>query len=154
MITMPLQRKIKDDLKTAMMAKDQLQMTVIRGVISAVTNELISKGKSASDELPDEEVLTLLKRGVKQRKDAIEQYKKGNREDLAANEQAEIAVLEKYLPKTMSREEIKPIAIKTKEKLGISDRSKIGQFIGALMKELKGKADGSDVKIVAESLFD
>jgi uncharacterized protein YqeY len=73
--------------------------------------------------------------------------------NLAESEKAELAILEKYLPKMMSKEDIKKIAEAKQKELGITDKSKIGQFVGMLMKELKGKADGADVKEVAESLF-
>ena len=89
----------------------------------------------------------------KQRKDSIEQFTAGGRQDLVDSEAAELSVLEKYLPQMMSRDEIKKVAEAKKAELGITDKTKLGQFVGALMKELKGKADGADVKAVAESMF-
>ncbi|MES2088177.1 MAG: GatB/YqeY domain-containing protein [Patescibacteria group bacterium] len=150
---MPLQLNIKSEIKEAMMAKDQVRLLVVRGLVAAFLNESVAKGKKPTDELSDEDALAVIKRAVKQRKDSIEQFTNGGRADLAESEKAELAILEKYLPQTMSREEIKKIAVAKKAEMGITDKAKLGQFVGTLMKELKGKADGGDVKVVAESLF-
>jgi uncharacterized protein YqeY len=150
---MSLQTDIKSEIKEAMLAKDSTRVLVVRGLVAAFTNELVAKGKKPTEELSDEDVLNVIRRSVKQRKDSIEQFTAGGRADLAESEKAELAILEKYLPKMMSKEDIKKIAEAKQKELGITDKSKIGQFVGMLMKELKGKADGADVKEVAESLF-
>jgi uncharacterized protein YqeY len=150
---MTLQETIKGSLKEAMMTKDTVKMTVIRGLMSAFTNELVAIGRTPQDQLSDEEVLTVIRRAVKQRKDAIEQFTNGGRADLADNESAELKILEVYLPQMMSKEEIQKIAEAKKTELGITDKSKVGILMSTLMKELKGKADGSDVKAVVEGLF-
>lgn len=150
---MTLQETIKASLKEAMMAKDTVRMTVIRGLMSAFTNELVSIGRTPQDTLSDEEVLTVIRRAVKQRKDAVEQFTAGGRADLAESEQAELSLLEVYLPQLMSKDEIKAFAEAKKTELGVTDKSKVGILMSALMKDLKGKADGSDVKSVVEALF-
>lgn len=150
---MTLQETIKGSLKEAMMAKDTVRMTVIRGLMSAFTNELVALGRTPQDALTDDEVLAVIRRGVKQRKDAIEQFVAGGRDDLADSEKAELALLEVYLPAMMPREEIQKIAEAKKAELGIDDKSKSGMLMSTLMKELKGKADGADVKAVVEGLF-
>ncbi len=150
---MTLQETIKSSLKEAMMAKDAVRTTVIKGLMSAFTNELVAIGRTPQSALEDEEVLTVIRRNVKQRKDAIEQFTAGGRPDLADSEKAELAILETYLPAMMSKDDIRKIAEAKKAELGITDKSKLGMFVGTLMKELKGKADGADVKEVAESLF-
>lgn len=150
---MTLQETIKASLKEAMMAKDSVKMTVIRGLMSGFTNELVALGRTPQDALTDDEVLAVIRRGVKQRKDAIEQFVAGGREDLADSEKAELALLEVYLPAMMPREEIQKIAEAKKAELGIDDKSKSGVLMSTLMKELKGKADGADVKAVVEGLF-
>jgi hypothetical protein len=150
---MTLQETIKGSLKEAMMAKDSVKMTVIRGLMSAFTNELVAIGRTPQDTLTDDEVLAVIRRGVKQRKDAIEQFVAGERTDLADSEKAELALLEVYLPAMMPREEIQKIAEAKKVELGIDDKSKVGVLMSALMKELKGKADGADVKAVVEGLL-
>lgn len=151
---MSLHQDIRNEIKQAMMSKDQVRLLVVRGLVTAFVNELVAKGKKPTDELGDEDVLNSIRKAVKQRKDSIDQFTKGGRADLAETESAELAVLEKYLPTMMSRDEIKKVAVAKKAELGITDKAKLGQFVGTLMKELKGKADGGDVKSVAESLFE
>lgn len=150
---MSLQSQIKSEIKEAMMAKDQVRLLVVRGLVAAFLNESVAKGKKPTDELVDEDALAVIRRAVKQRKDSIDQFTKGGRADLAESEQAELAILEKYLPTMMSKKDIQKVAEAKKTEMGITDKSKLGQFVGTLMKELKGKADGADVKEVAESLF-
>ena len=148
-----LHTKIKEEVKQAMRAREELRLSVLRGMLAAFTNELISKRIKPTEELSDEDAIVVVKRLAKQRKDSIEQFQAGKREDLASKEEAELKILEEYLPETMNRDEIKKIALAKKEELGISDKSKIGILIGALMKDLKSKADGADVKEVVEEMF-
>ncbi len=150
---MSIQQDLKTKLKEAMIAKDAVKLTVIRGIMSAMTNELVATGRTPQSELTDEEVLALIRKAVKQRKDAIEQFTAGGRADLAESEQAELEILSTYLPQMMAREEILTLAQAKKAELGIDDKAKVGVLTGALMKDLKGKADGGDVKEVVESLF-
>jgi uncharacterized protein YqeY len=147
-----IHQKLREEMKDAMRAKDETRLMVIRGLLALATSELINK-KSNAEFLDDEGMIALIKRSVKQRKDSIDQFMKGNRADLAEGEKKELVILEKYLPETMSREEINKIATAKKVELGITDKTKIGQFTGILMKELKGKADGADVKAVVDELF-
>ena len=137
----------------ALLSKDSVRLSVLRGLMASFTNELVATKRKPQEELPDEEVIAVIRRSVKQRKDSIDQFRKGGREDLAAAEESELKILETFLPRMMSKEEVKKKAIEVKERLGIADKSKIGQLIGATMKELKGMADGADVKEVIESLF-
>lgn len=109
--------------------------------------------RKPSDMLPDEEALEVIRRAVKQRKDSVSQFEKGNRSDLADGEKAELIYLEKYLPKMMSPEEILPVVEAKMKEMGVTDKSKAGMLLGALMKELKGKADGADVKAVVDKLL-
>lgn len=150
---MTLYEQIKGELKEAMRAKEAIRLSVIRGVLSACTNELVATGKMPQDLLDDAGVLKVIKRLANQRKDSVNQFTEGGRPELAANERAELAILEKYLPTLMSRDEIKKIALAKKEALGVTDKAKAGQLTGAIMKDLAGKADGAEVKIVVESLF-
>ena len=150
---MSLHQQIKDQIKEAMKAHDAVRLGVVRSLVAGFTNELVSLKRTPQDELSDEEVLNVIRRAVKQRKDSIEQLTKGGREDLANSEKAELAVLETYLPASMSREEVLVIAKAKMAELGVTDKSKIGMFMGALMKELKGKADGDVVKSVVEELL-
>jgi uncharacterized protein YqeY len=144
--------QVKSDMKDAMRAKDQVALTTIRGLISGFTNELVATGKTPQDEVTDDIALTVIKRASKQRKDAIEQYNQGGRTDLVENEQAELSVIEKYLPQTMSKDQIKTIAESKIADFG-GDKSKMGQIIGAIIKETAGQADGGDVKEVVTELL-
>ncbi len=148
-----IQKTIKSDLKDAMRARNEVQLAVLRSLITGFTNELVSSGGKPSDDVSDDIALAIIKRGVKQRKDAIEQFTKGGRPELAENEEKELLFLQKYLPQQASKEEIKKIAIAKKEELGVSDKAKSGQLVGAVMKEFAGNVDGNDVKEVIDSLF-
>lgn len=149
-----IQDTITKSIVEAMKAKDTVTLEVLRAVKTAFTNELVASKRTPTDTLTDEEALVVLNRLAKQRKDSIAQYTQGSRADLAASEQEELAVLEKYLPAMMSQDEIKEIAQAKKTELGVDDKAKMGMLIGALMKDLKGKALGDDVKKVVEGLFD
>ncbi len=148
---MKIHETIKKQLVDAMRAKDAIRLDVIRGLLSSFTNELISKGSSDAF-LDDESVLALIRRSVKQHKDSIDQFEKGGRSDLATKEKAELTFLEAYLPQMMTREEIRKVAESKLSTVGALDKTKLGQFVGMLMKELKGKADGADVKAVVDEM--
>ncbi|MEI6553472.1 MAG: GatB/YqeY domain-containing protein [bacterium] len=150
---MTISEKIRDELKEAMMAKDSVKMMTLRGLISGFTNELVAVGKKPQDAISDDEAIAVIKRAVKQRKDAIEQFTNGGRTDLADSEKAELTVLEAYLPAQMSKEEIQKVVEAKKVELGINDKSGAGLLMSTCMKELKGKADGGDVKAVVDAMF-
>src|SRR3989344_4748205 len=103
---MSLHTDIKSQMIEAMKAREATKLGVIRGLLSSFTNENVSKKRKPDEELSDEEVLSVIGRAVKQRKDSIEQYEKGGLADLAESEKVELAILETYLPAQMSREEI------------------------------------------------
>src|SRR3989344_9037104 len=107
---MSIHKDISGQIKDAMKAKDTVRLTVVRGLLAAFTNELVAKGRKPDGELTDEEALAVIKRGVKQRKDSSEQFRKGAREELAKKEDEEMAMLMKYLPQMMEVGEVKKIA--------------------------------------------
>ena len=148
-----LHEQIKNNIKEAMMAKDNVRLETYRNMLSSFTNELVSKGKKPNEMLTDEEAIAVITRLSKQRKDSMEQFKKGNREDLVAKEQAELSILETYLPKLMDKSEVEKIARAKKDELGVTDPTKKGMLMSALMKDLKGKADGTVVKEVVDLMF-
>lgn len=148
-----LHEQIKNNIKEAMLAKNTVLLETLRSMVASFTNELISKNRKPNEFLSDEEAISVITRLSKQRKDSIEQYMKGNREDLVKEEKAQLAILETYLPKLMEKNEIEKIAKEKKEELKINDSTKKGMLMQALMKELKGKADGGVVKEVVDSLF-
>ena len=150
---MTLHETIKSELKNAMKEKNQVKLAAVRGMLAAFTNELVAKKKKPDELLTDDEVLVVIKRAANQRKDSISQFEAGGRPELAEAEKAELAYLEVYLPKMMSRDALEPIVANKIKELNITDKSKIGQLVGALAKELKGQADGADIKAVAEKLL-
>lgn len=144
---------IKSEMKKSMLAKDETRTMTLRGLLAAFTNELVSKMRKPLEELNDEEAVAVIRRQVKQRKDSIDQFRKGGREDLVSAEEKELKILESLLPASMPKDEIKKIAEAKKAEMGVADKQKMGMLMGAVMKEVKGKADGNDVKEVVESLF-
>ena len=148
-----IHEEIKNKIKEAMLAKDELGKRAYRNIASAFTNEVVASGKKPDEMIDDEGALKVLSRLAKQRKDSIDQYTKGGREDLAKEEEAELQIIEKYLPEMMGEDEVRKLAEDKKTEMGIDDPSKKGMLIGALMKDLKGKADGGVVKNVVDSLF-
>lgn len=136
-----------------MKAREEVRLRTIRSMLTAFTNEAVASGGTPQTILNDEQVLAVIKRLAKQRKESIVQYEAANRPELAAPEKDELVVLESYLPQMMSLDEIRPIAEAKKAELGIEDKSKMGMLMGAIIKELAGQADGADVKSVVESLF-
>ena len=148
---MTIHKQIKSGIKEAMIAKDTLRLTVLRGLLAAFMNEMIAK-KITGEELSDEDAIAVIRRAVKQRKDSIEQFEKGGRTDLADNEKAEMKILDTFLPQLMEKVEIVKIVEAKVAQAGAIDKTKLGQFIGGIMKELKGKADGALVKEVVEEI--
>ncbi len=148
-----MQEQIRAQLKEAMLAKDSVRVGVLRGLIAAMTNELVAKGMKPTEALSDQDVLAVIKRQVKQRKDSIALFVQGGREDLAESEKAELALLEVYLPALMPRDEIKKVVEAKIAEQGPVDKAKSGMFVGSIMKELKDKADGALVKAVVDELL-
>ncbi|MEK7105051.1 MAG: GatB/YqeY domain-containing protein [Patescibacteria group bacterium] len=148
-----LHEQIKNSIKEAMLAKNIVLLETLRSMVAGFTNELVTKNRKPNEMLDNEGALAVITRLSKQRKDSIEQFKKGNREDLVKEEEAQLVILETYLPKLMEKSEVEKKAKNKKEELGITDGTKKGMLMQALMKELKGKADGTMVKEVVDSLF-
>ncbi len=149
---MSLKSKIAEDLTAAMKAREELKKEVLRMLKTEVMKEEVSGNEK--HELEDAEILKIVKRMVKQRKDSIEQFEKGGRDELAAKEKEEIPILEYYLPAQLSEEQVVEIVAKKKEALGVSDKSKMGMLIGAVMKEVGDTAEGNVVKEIVEKSFD
>src|SRR3989338_3527566 len=150
---MTLHEKIKEEIILAMKARDEMHLRAARNLLAAFINDLVARRKKPSDMLSDDEALSVVSRLAKQRKDSIQQFAAGGRNDLVKSEEAELVYLEQFLPQMLSEEEIRTVAEKKKKELGIENASQAGIFMGAVMKELKGKADGSLVKKVVEALL-
>ncbi len=147
-----MQEQIKSELKKAMMDKNMTRVNTLRMLLASFTNELVTLGRTPTDTLSDEEVMKVLKREVKKRKDSIEQYINAERPELAEDEKSEMIIIEEFLPEMMSKEEIGKI-ISEKLKNENIDPNKKGQFIGMIMKELGDRADGVLVKEIIDELI-
>ena len=150
---MSIHETLKKSIHDALRAHDEVRLRTLRSLVTAMTNEVVAKKRKPDEYLNDDETLAVIKRSVNQHKDSIDQFTKASRMDLVEPEQAELAILEAYLPTMMSRDEILVIAKAKMAELGVSNKADAGKFTGALMKELKGKADGGDVKAVVDSLL-
>lgn len=149
---MTIQETVKAKLKEAMIAKDSVALMALRGISSGFTNELVNKGIPPQEPISDEDAMTVLKREQKKRKDSIEQFVAGGREDLAENEKAELVIIEQFLPQMMSETEIETIVKAKIAEAGTVEKTSLGKFTGMIIKELSGKADGADVKKVVDRL--
>lgn len=141
-----IQNDIKQQITEAMKARDSIKVETLRGLSSAFTNELVATNRKPTDELPDEDALKVIKREVKKRKEASEAFDKGGRKESAEKERAEQAILEAYLPESMSEEDVMKVVEAKKAELGVSEKKDMGRLMGAVMKELAGNADGDVVK--------
>ena len=142
---MSLITKIDSEIKAAMLSKQEARLRGLRAIKAAL---LLSKSeKGAADELTEEAELKAVQKQIKQRKDSIEIYKQQNREDLAKIEEEELAVMEEFMPKQLTAEELSSAIEKIVADLGVTDPKEMGKVIGAANKILQGKADG---KAIAE----
>ncbi len=154
-----MQDKIREQIKDALRAKNELRLTTLRGVLAAFTNESVNLGRTPQDPLGDNESIAVIKRLAKQRKDSIEQFEKGGRQDLADNEKAELEILNEFLPEQMSESAIEEIVktvvnqARTSGKISDNSSKSIGVVMGLAMKETKGLADGDIVKQIVTDLL-
>ncbi|RJQ36110.1 GatB/YqeY domain-containing protein [Candidatus Microgenomates bacterium] len=147
-----LKQQLQEELKASMLARNELKTSVLRMLLSAVGYYEINKG-GAGYQATDEDVLAVIQKEAKQRKDSIEQFNDAGRQDLSAKEEKELAILQTYLPQQMSEEEIRKLIKEAIAQTGATSIAEIGKIMGALMPKVKGKADGSLVsKIVKEEL--
>lgn len=150
---MTIHETLKKLIPDAMRAHDAVKLQTLRSLVTMMVNEVVAKKHKPDEFLTDEEALIVLKRAANQRKDSIEQFTNASRMDLVEPEKAELAIIETFLPVLMSREEIETIARAKMTEMGVSSKADAGKFTGALMKELKGQADGGDVKAVVDNLL-
>ncbi len=150
---MSIQDKIISDIKEAMKAKEQDKLRVLRSLKAKLMEKEISERKGGEAKLSDDQAVEVLMKAAKQRKESIEQFEDGGRDDLAENEKKELKIIEAYLPEMMSEEEVREVVKEKIEQLGASGMQDMGKVMGPLMGQLKGKADGSIVsKVVKEEL--
>jgi len=144
-----LKDRLQDDMKSALKAHDEIRLSTIRMVRAAVRNAEIAAG----GELDDEGVLEVLSREAKKRREAIEQYRKGGRQDLVEKESAELAVLEQYLPQQLSSAEIERLAREVITELDATSMKEMGRVMSEIMPRVKGRADGKEVSIIVRRLL-
>lgn len=141
---MNLLEKIDSDLKTAMKSGDTVRIETLKMIKSDIAYE---KGKTGKD-LTDEQLIEIVSRSAKRRRESIKEFQKGNRQDLVDNETKQLAVVEEYLPQQMSEEEIDKYISDKLAAIGTVTQKDAGKVMGEIMKELKGKVDGSVVKTI------
>jgi len=146
---MNLSDRLTDDMKQAMKDKDKFRLSTIRMVRASVLN----LEKELRRSLDDNEMLDILSREIKQRKDSLQEFKKAGREDLVENLAAEIDIISKYLPEQLTEEEIQEIVRQTIQELGASSKADMGKVMGALMPKTKGRADGKLVNQVVQQFL-
>ena len=139
---MSLKETLNNDIKSAMKTKDKETLAVLRMIKTAVQAAEIDK----KEELIAEEELTILAREAKQRRESLAEFVKAGRDELVAKTEAEIEIVERYLPKQLSVEEVKEVIATVAEKIGATTQKEFGKLMGAVMQELKGKADGNVIK--------
>jgi len=146
---MPLLDKINTDLKAAMRAKEELRLLVLRTLLSSINYAEIAKQKK----LDDGGIIEVIGKEIKQRRESIEAFDKGNRPDLSAKEKAELAILQEYMPAQMTREEITAIIEKVIAEVGPKGLGDKGKVMQKLMPQVKGKADGNEVNSIVTDLL-
>ena len=148
---MSLEQKIMGDLKAAMLAKDEAALRSLRAIKAAIL--LAKTAEGGNGEIAEEEEIKLLQKMVKQRKDSLEIFTQQNRPELAKKEEEEIAVIEKFLPKQLSADEIKAELEKIIAATGASSPADMGKVMGAATKHLAGKADGKTISALVKELL-
>lgn len=144
---------LNQDLKAAMLAKDRVRTRTIRSLRAALLEKEIELRVGGEAEVSDEAAIAVLQKQAKQRRDSIEQFEKADREDLAVSEREELVVIQSYLPKQLSEEEIRREVLEVIEETDASSMKDMGRVMGPVMSRLKGKADGRIVQtVVKESL--
>ena len=150
---MSLQNKIETKLSEALKAKDKKTYSTLRLIIAAIKDLMISKKIKNKTSLPDNDLIALLKKMVKQRNDSCEAYKKAGRKELLDNEMSEIAIINEFLPKQLSDEEMKKICVEKIKQVGANNIKDMGKVIGALKKDYSDVMDFSKVsQIIKENL--
>ncbi len=145
-----LQDKLQEDLKNAQLARDGVKVSTLRLLLSEIKNAEIQKGEVLSDQ----DLIPVLQREVKKRKEAAAGFRSGGREEQAKKEESEEAILQSYLPAQLSNEQLTKIVEESITKLGATSIADMGKVIGVVMSEVKGQADGGSVSaLVKEKLI-
>ncbi|MGB7712798.1 MAG: GatB/YqeY domain-containing protein [Microcoleus sp.] len=143
---MSLRERIDAEIKAAMKSKDKVRLETVRSIKKFILEKEVSLRPSGQETLTEAQEMEILVQIAKQRRDSIEQYHKGGREDLVAQEAAELAIVEEYLPRQMSDEEVSAVIDEVIASLGATSAKDLGKVMGAAMQQLKGKADGKKIQ--------
>ena len=143
---MSLRERIDAEIKASMKSKDKVRLETVRSIKKFILEKEVSVRPSGQDGLTEEQEMEILIQIAKQRRDSIEQYSKAGREELAAQEAAELAIVEEYLPKQMSDEEVSAVIDEVIAAVGATSAKDMGKVMGAAMQQLKGKADGKKIQ--------
>lgn len=144
-----MEQKLKEDLKTAQLNRDEVRVSTLRLLLSEINNSRISKGS----DLTDEEVTSVVQKEAKKRRESVESFNKGGRAELAQKEQSELKILEEYMPSGLSNEELTKIVEEVITELGANSMADMGKVMSLVMSKVAGRADGSTVsQIVKEKL--
>ncbi len=147
---MELEKKVMDMLKEAMKAKDEASLRTLRAIKGAI---LLAKTEKNAGEMTPEREIQLVQKLAKQRKESFEIYQGQGMEDLATKEKEELEVLEKFLPKQLSEEEVRPVIQSLVTEMGVSDIKEMGKVIGAANKQLAGQAEGALISRIVKEIL-
>jgi uncharacterized protein YqeY len=144
-----IEQRLRDDLKTAMRAGDAMRKTTIRGALAALKNAQVAKNAA----LAEDDEIAVLSKEAKQLRDAIVEFKRGDREDLVAQASAQIDILQEYLPKALDQQEIVELIRAAIAETGASSPKEMGQVMRVVMPQVRGRADGSMVSKMVRTLL-
>ncbi|MFN5376391.1 MAG: GatB/YqeY domain-containing protein [Chitinophagaceae bacterium] len=148
---MSLELTVNENMKKAMLAKDEVGLRALRAIKAAVLLAKTAEGATAT--LSEDTEIKLLQKLVKQRKDSLEIFERQNRQDLAQKEKEELEVIERFLPKQMSEDEIRTVVAEIVKQTGVTNMSGLGQVMGVATKQLAGKADGKVISAIVKELL-
>lgn len=143
-----MEQKLREDLKQAQLSRDEVKVSTLRLLLSELTYAKVAKG---TDSLSDEDVISAIQKEAKKRKESIESFKKGAREDLASKEEAELKILQTYLPEQISDEELTSLVQESINDIGASSMADMGKVIGLVMGKVGQRAEGSRVSSIVRS---
>jgi uncharacterized protein YqeY len=147
---MGLKDKINEDLKEAMKSKDKVKLNTIRSLRASI---LEFEKSGIGKDITKEDEIKMLSSAAKKRREALEQYEKAGREDLAQNEKKELAIIESYLPRQLSNDEIETKVKEIAERIGAESKADFGKLMGTVIKELKGQADGNIIREIVTKVL-
>lgn len=148
---MSLKDQISEEIKAAMKAKDKVRLETVRSIKKVILEREVAAREKGQQSLTADEEISILTQQAKQRRDSIEQYRSGGREELANQEELELAIIESFLPKQLSDEELQAAIDDIMATVGASSPKDMGKVMGVAMKQLKGKADGRKVQTLVKA---